>query len=470
LVEKDFRSALIKAITRRHHFKGKKGEIITSHTKKVFRKLRGPAQEVLESVLLKGEQTNTSIVYGNRLKLKLFRRLEEGINPELEIGCFLTEKEPFANVPPVAGVLEYRTRKRSEPVTLGILHGYVQNEGDAWRYTLDSLSLYWEQVLAHSGEEVPLPPGGLLLDTGVKSPSPIMVDTIGSYLASAQLLGQRTAELHLALASAVDDPNFTPEPFSVTYQRSLYHGMRGFTLQVLQLLRQRLMYLPDEIQPDAQKVLTMEDTIIRRLQELPKRKITGMRIRCHGDYHLGQVLYTGNDFVIIDFEGEPARPLGERRIKRSSLSDVAGMIRSFHYAAYVGLRGQGSALLRPEDLPMLEQWAQAWYLWVSATFLKSYMELMSDTPILPQDPEGVKTILDAYLIEKAIYEVNYELNNRPDWVGLPLKGILQVLVTEEERAAERGSGESVRTVVEARQKPEKMTKETGGKANKKAEK
>ena len=184
-----------------------------------------------------------------------------------------------------------------------------------------------------------------------------------------------------------------------------------------------------------------------------------MRARCHGDYHLGQVLYTGSDFVIVDFEGEPARHLGERRIKRSPLRDVAGMIRSFHYAACVALHGRVSTLLRPEDLPMLEEWAQAWYLWVSATFLKSYLELMAATPILPQSREGMKAILDAYLLDKAIYEVNYELNNRPDWVRAPLQGILQVLGGYRDSCVERveskAEEEAAKITTEARQKPEK---------------
>jgi maltose alpha-D-glucosyltransferase/alpha-amylase len=258
-----------------------------------------------------------------------------------------------------------------------------------------------------------------------------MGEAIGPYLVSAQLLGQRTAELHLTLASAIDEPNFVPEPFSTTYQKSLHYGLRGSAIQVLQLLRHHLRSLPDKVKTNAQRVLAVEEAIIECYQNVLKRRITGMRIRCHGDYHLGQVLYTGNDFVIIDFEGEPARRLGERRIKHSPLRDVAGMIRSFHYAAYFALRGQTSTVLRPEDLPVLQEWAWAWYLWVSAAFLKSYREIMADAPVLPQGHEGLKALLDAYLVDKAIYEVSYELNNRPDWVGLPLQGILQVVATEE---------------------------------------
>jgi maltose alpha-D-glucosyltransferase/alpha-amylase len=432
LVSPDFRSALLNLMARRRRFKGEKGEVVAYRTRKVFRRIYGSPGEPYESRLLKGEQTNTSVVYGDRLKLKLFRRLEEGISPEFEIGRFLTEVEPFANVPPVAGAIEYRARWR-EPLTLGILHGYVHSEGDAWQYTQDSLGRYFEAVLARPGVAAPVPAGSLLDITGEEIPS-IIADTIGPYLVSVQLLGQRTAELHLTLASAVDDQNFVPEPFSMAYQRSLYHSMRGSAAHVLQLLTQNMSRLPDEVRADAQGVIELEKAIIGRFQEITRRKVSGMRIRCHGDYHLGQVLHTGNDFVIVDFEGEPARHLGERRIKRSPLRDVAGMIRSFHYAAYAALHRRVATGFRTEDLPVLQDWAQAWYRWVSAVFLKSYLEIMAETPVLPRTPEEMRTILDAYLLDKAVYEVNYELNNRPDWVALPLQGILQVLKTEEEPA------------------------------------
>ena len=152
-----------------------------------------------------------------------------------------------------------------------------------------------------------------------------------------------------------------------------------------------------------------------------------MRTRCHGDYHLGQVLYTGGDFVIIDFEGEPARSLGERRIKHSPLKDVAGMLRSFHYATHVALHGHSGTALRSEDIPRLKDWAQAWFLWVSGEFLRSYLDLMSDTPVLPSAVEDIAVILDGYMLQKALYEVSYELNNRPEWLTVPLRGIMQVL-------------------------------------------
>lgn len=449
LFDKDFRQALLETIVRRRHFKGTRGEFITSSTRSFYR-LRAPFAEPLASTIMEGEQTNTSIAYSNKLILKIFRRLEGGTSIELEMGRFLTEKELFPNAPPLAGALEYQIQKKGEPITLGILHGYVPNEGDAWKYTLDSLGRYFEQVLARPGVNAPLPSTDSILDLSRQSLPAISEETIGPYLASARLLGQRTAELHLTLASATDDPDFAPEPFSTSYQRSLYHSLRAFDTQVLQSLRQYLKQLPDDVKADAQKVLALEDAIIRRLQNITERKLTGMRIHCHGDYHLGQVLHTGKDFFITDFEGEPARHLGERRIKRSPLRDVASMIRSFHYAAYVALRGRASTVLRPEDLPVLEQWAQAWYLWVSATFLKSYLELMADTPVLPKDREDVKTILETYILDKAIYEVKYELNNRPGWVAIPLRSILSILAAKEEPA---------KITPEAREKVKKEAKE-----------
>jgi maltose alpha-D-glucosyltransferase/alpha-amylase len=435
-ISRNFHEILLNVVGRRRHFKGEKGELAADCSRRLFDNLRKPAKEPLESSLLQGEQSNTSFIYGDRFKFKMFRRLEEGISPELEIGRYFTETRLFSNTPPVAGFVEYRQRWR-EPVTLGILHGYVQNEGDVWRYTLDSLGQFFESVLVHPEIEIQMPAGTCLLDNAAETVPEEIGSLIGPYLTPAQLLGQRTAEMHLAFGSAVDDPNFVPEPFSLTYQRALFHGMRSFTRQVMQRLESRIRYLPDDVKESARKLVGIENSLVERYREITKYKITGMRTRHHGDYHLGQVLYTGNDFVIIDFEGEPARHLGERRIKRSPLRDVAGMIRSFHYAAYVALHGQSSTLLRVEDVPVLEKWAVCWYMWVTSVFLNSYLEIMMDSPILPETRDGQRTLLEAYLLDKAVYEINYELNNRPDWIGLPIQGILQVLGIENEPAGEK---------------------------------
>jgi len=425
LVDKGFSKFLLQAIGRKRRFKGEMGEISASPTK-VFRNARGPYSDALEPTPMKVEQSNTSVVYGDRLILKLFRRLEEGINPDLEIGRFLTEKTSFEHISQVAGSLEYK-RRRSKPMSLAILQSFVANEGDAWQYTLDSLERYLQDVLSHPTVQSPPIPLKHMLSLP-KEPPPLAKETIGPFLTSAQLLGQRTAELHLALASGLDDPDFAPDFFTHMYQTSLYQSMRSFTIRTLQLLRERLPNIPEKLQEDAQQVLDLEKEIIERYQPIRRQRISAARIRCHGDYHLGQVLFTGKDFVIIDFEGEPARSLSERRLKRSPLLDVAGMIRSFHYAAHSALIRQAPLAPRPEDdLPLLQHWAQYWYVWVSVAFLTSYLDILKPVGLLPEDPEHLRILLDAHILEKAIYEIGYELNNRPDWVKVPLQGILQLM-------------------------------------------
>ncbi|MGH7351945.1 MAG: maltose alpha-D-glucosyltransferase, partial [Candidatus Methylomirabilales bacterium] len=196
---------------------------------------------------------------------------------------------------------------------------------------------------------------------------------------------------------------------------------------------QRLKEMPRGLQADAKRVLDLDGEIRKRFRQIRDRKITAMRIRCHGDYHLGQVLYTGKDFVIIDFEGEPARPLSERKLKRSALRDVAGMLRSFRYATRVALVEQAATGLihsRPEAIAGLEVWGRFWTVWVSTVFLKAYLAIAVETPLIPRNRGELQVLLDAFLLEKALYELAYELNNRPDWVRIPIQGILELLEGE----------------------------------------
>jgi maltose alpha-D-glucosyltransferase / alpha-amylase len=424
LYEKSFTTLLLDLIVRHRRLRGVNGEIVASSTH-AWRRAASDAAVSLDPAVLKAEQSNTSVVYGGQYILKLFRRSEEGVNPDLEIGRFLTDNTTIANVPRVLGAMEYR-RKGAGSMTLGILQEFVPNVSDAWVYTLDSLSHYFERALAHSDVQSPAASEKPLLAL-LEEDFPVLArELIGSYFESARLLGQRTAELHTALASSADDPDFAPEMFSTLYQRSIYQSMQSHIGQVFQLLRARLKQLPDGAREDAQKVLDQETEVRRRYRSLLQRRINTMRIRVHGDYHLGQVLYTGRDFVIIDFEGEPARPLSERRIKRSPLRDVAGMLRSFHYASYAALYGQVSGI-RPEDFPALEPWARYWYTWVSVAFLKAYLAAAKEKLFLPADPAELQVLLDAYLLEKGTYELGYELNNRPDWIKVPLQGLLQLL-------------------------------------------
>jgi maltose alpha-D-glucosyltransferase/alpha-amylase len=418
--------ALLAAIARGEHFQGTAGALYAFPTR-AFASLREPADATLAPTPLAAEQSNTSVVYGERFILKLFRRVADGVNPDLELGRFLTERASFPYIARVAGALEYRSATGA-PTTVGILHGFVPHRGDAWTYTLEALDGYFAAVRAQQpGEHAAVchQPLLALAETDV----PLLADElIGPYLASARLLGQRTAELHLALASDPEDPRFAPEPWAAPHQHALAQSMRDLATEAFRLLRPRLPDLPEAVREEAQQVLALEAAVLGAAQAVAQRPLTGLRIRTHGDYHLGQVLYTGDDFIITDFEGEPARPLRERQHKHSPLKDVAGMLRSFHYAAYAGLFNQvDTGTSSPsEALPACEPWAQWWYVWVSAAFLHTYLAYAGPAAVLPPTRDERQTLLDAYLLEKTVYELGYELNNRPDWVRIPLQGIRQL--------------------------------------------
>jgi maltose alpha-D-glucosyltransferase/alpha-amylase len=420
-----FNTALLGAIARHRRFRGSSGEVVAAPAK-AFRALRGAAADELPPHLVGVEQSNSSIVFGDRLILKLFRRPDKGLNPDLEIGRFLTEGARFRNAPRVAGMIEY-TRRRGEPMTLGILHELVSSEGDAWEYSLDAASAFLERALSEAGETLPETPATALSALLREEPPQLAPDLIGVYLQSASLLGRRTAEMHLALASS-DEPAFAPEPITPFYVRSADQSMRGQLRKAIPLLRRSIPGLSERAGAAAQAVLDREQQIRAHCQAALQGSLSGLRIRTHGDYHLGQVLYTGKDFVIIDFEGEPARPLSERRLKRSPLRDVAGMVRSFDYAASAAVRRlTETGVIAPERRPAAEQWSAFWYRWVSAAFLRAYFESASGAGLFPPDPEEAGPALEAFLLDKAVYEIAYELNNRPDWVDIPLRGVLRLL-------------------------------------------
>jgi maltose alpha-D-glucosyltransferase/alpha-amylase len=426
LVSPELCAALLDAIRRGRALRGSSGELRSIRTR-AFRELLGPEDDQLVPSLLAVEQSNSSVMYGDRLMLKLYRRLSEGTHPDLEVGRFLTERAHFAHAPAVAGALEYRVGRR-EPITLALLQAYVVNEGDAWQFTLDQVESFYDRALALRSEvpEVPVPEG-TPLDLSEQQP-PALVAEIGSYLEVARLLGQRTAELHLALACDRDDPDFAPEPSSSLYQRGQYQSMRTSATRALELLRRRCDLLSEPTASEAVALLSREEELLDGFRAIVGPPLGGMRIRCHGDYHLGQVLYTGNDFVIIDFEGEPARPLSERRLKRSPLRDVAGMLRSFDYAAHTALFGSAEqGAIRAADVPELEPWARFWRQWASSAFLRAYLPPVRQKGLVPVGREEFATLLRVLLLDKSVYELGYELNNRPAWARVPIRGILDLL-------------------------------------------
>ncbi len=427
IASKDFSRALLELISRRRSVAGHNGELEATHTA-ILRQLRIERGLALEPQISKAEQSNSAIIYGERLMLKLIRRLDAGINPDLEIERYLTARK-FPYAPALAGALEYRGQN-GDLFTVGVLTSFVPGCKSAWEYTLDTLGRFYERIQAlpiESHQALPLPTPSISKLAVAQLPKPVD-EMIGTYLESARILGERTAALHLALAAETEDPNFTPEPFTPHAQRGLFQSMRNLTRQNFRLLNQQLKRLPAEIQSPAQQVLALESEILQRLRTVYQGRLEAVRIRQHGDYHLGQVLYTGKDFLIIDFEGEPAVALSERRLKRSPLTDVAAMIQSFHYAAHAGVLQQiQRGTLQPAQQTALNLWARFWARWVSAVFYTAYRKAAGSAPFLPPSESDLQIMMDAYLLQKAISELGFELNTRPEWVNIPIQRILELM-------------------------------------------
>ena len=386
------------------------------------------------------EQSNTSVLYDARLILKLFRRLQPGENPDTEIGRFLTEVAHFPRIAPFLGDIRMVTQNNNghaEPTTVAMLQGLVENEGDGWQWTLDELSQFFESsVTAPPPPDLGHFPTLSAANPGEASFLHAVREHAGLYLDGAALLGRRTAEMHLALATPTDDPAFEAEPFTPEDLAADAARVEAQITHALDTLRHDLPNLPstetDSTADTAAYIFSQRRVLLSRARRLteadPAR--AGQRIRIHGDYHLGQILRAKADFVILDFEGEPARSLEERRAKQSPLRDVAGMLRSFSYAAFAGLNAftQRRPPSNTAEAKNLESWTILWQNAVSTEFLRTYestcKSAVAQNPhLIPQGPEA-QLLLNAYLLEKALYELLYELNNRPGWVRIPLAGIL----------------------------------------------
>jgi len=420
-----FGQALLKLILHRQRLRNEHGEVEGLRLP-ALRRILGEAAPP-EPALFKAEQDNSSLIFGDKLILKFFRRLESGINPDLEVSRFLAAKE-FAHSPALAGALEYSAKDNTR-FTLAVVHEFLPHARSAWDYTLETLSRYYDRVIAWvaQGRSAPPPPAEPIKLLRQDIPSEI-AEGIGTYLESARLLGERTGELHLALASGPEDPEFAPESFTPQYQRSVFQSMRTMAGQNLRLLRKQLKTLPADLLPLAQRVAEAEPAIIQRYREFYECQLTARRIRIHGDFHLGQVLWTGKDFAFVDFESETAAAMSERRIKLSPLRDVAGLVRSLHYAAYAGLHQhveRGGIPL--ENLPRFESWVRHWSLWVSVSFLKGYLHHVGPSGLLPVRDEELRAMLRAYWLNNMVIELGRELKHPVGRLQIPLQGILRLV-------------------------------------------
>jgi maltose alpha-D-glucosyltransferase/alpha-amylase len=422
----EFQQALFVMMAKKRRIRDKGEAELVFYADKATEALLKQKGGKITSKLLSAEQSNTSITYENSFFMKLYRKLDRVINPDLEITKYLTEKTDFTYIPKFVGAIEHQI-PRQAPIVLGMMLDLIPNQGDAWEYIGDSLQRYFERVLIQPDFKILGQPVGSLSQPASFEDMPEVLQNLigGAYVERVRLLGQRTAEMHLALAAHPQEKNFEPEGFSLHYQRSVYSSLQSLVRGSYHSLDKNIKNLPAATRKEAEEVLGMKSEVLKNMQRIFARKIETNKIRIHGDYHLGQVLFTGKDFVIIDFEGEPARSFSERRLKRSPLRDVAGMIRSFHYAAYHALLQQTS--IRPDDSVYMEKWAEQWYHYVSGFFLTAYLEKVQGKDFIPAKKEDFDMLMQVFLLEKAIYELNYELNNRPDWVIIPIRGVKYIM-------------------------------------------
>jgi maltose alpha-D-glucosyltransferase / alpha-amylase len=393
----------------------------------------------LPSRLMLAEQSNTSIVYGDRLILKIYRGLQEGENPDVEIGQFLSDVAHFQKIPPFYGEISTRSAT-SEKTTVAMLQGLVANEGDGWQWFLDQLSNWFKSIADRPAPEDSLTPNWL----SERKPIPEALNAARESLEAAELLGKRTAEMHLALSGHANLPAFAPEPITRADLTNEAERIEAQIKSALEALKQKIPALDETTSDIAGLLLSRRPNLLARARSLAALVAGGQRIRVHGDYHLGQTLRTGvsggdeeatpmpssGDFVILDFEGEPARSLAERRRKQSPLKDVAGMMRSFSYVSFTALdrlaaaRDKEDKNVQAADRNDAAGWARLWKNSASAMFLCAYRDTIAAAPALLAPPKESQDLLNAYLLEKALYELLYELNNRPTWLHIPINGIL----------------------------------------------
>jgi len=352
------------------------------------------------------EQSNTSVIYDDAYFLKFFRKYETGIHPDQEMTQTLNDSSEFNQVPEYAGALKI-IEEEGEAV-IAMVCDYTPHQGDGWTYVLDELAIFCDHVLEHRDN----------------MQSFDFDDALGvAFSLRVQQLGRITAEMHLAMVKAGQaNGHYAPEPFSMHYQRSLYQGMRSTTGRILRQVSALTKDMPEETRELAEQLLNTKDQVFSRLARIHDQKILTNKIRIHGDYHLGQILNTGNDFMVIDFEGEPKLSLGERRLKRSALKDVAGMLRSFDYAAAVALKREHA-----DDACFLVEQLRNWASAVQKLFVDAYLEKTKGASFIPEDDQQRDDLLAIFMLEKALYEIGYELSYRPDMAAIPLRAVLRIL-------------------------------------------
>ncbi len=402
-----FSLALLDDILHERRRRSTRGGEFVAHAAPTLKTLELPAERAVRRLSV--EQSNTSVVIAEQIMLKAYRRVHRGAQPELEIARFL-DKVGYQNTPPLLGYLEYE-HPDSAPIALCIAQQFVESQGDGWGATLAYLERFFDRRKNMNGSE----------------PDRADADDAGEhaiFLERARTLGVRTAEMHRAFATPADEPGFDAEPTTAGDLNAWVAQARATAEKALTTLERERERVPAALRDEVAAVLGRRSEIMDRLVA-PALDTTVMKTRFHGDYHLGQVLVVAADFMIVDFEGEPGRDPAVRRRKSSPLRDVAGMLRSLNYAAVAGVRGVATD--RAEDVSALEPLAHDWERRSAAAFLDGYRATIAGCVSYPGKPDQAQRLLELFILEKAFYEMSYELANRPSWLRIPLEGIRAIL-------------------------------------------
>jgi maltose alpha-D-glucosyltransferase/alpha-amylase len=400
--------ALLETMVARGSLRGSAGVLLATAAPALATRASDPGAPSSED--RPAESSRGALLFGERFLVHLERRLDEGQSPGLELSRFLAAHGASARVPPFAGAVEH-LGPRGAPVTVAVLRHAVPAEVDGRAHAVAELGRYFDRVLARGPDEPAPPSRGFQALRLIEGELPGGArEAVGGYLDAAALIGRRTAELHLALASDPDDPAFAPEPYAPFDQRGAYQAVRALSGRWLRALRGRARALGPEVAAAAERLVAAEPRILLRLGALLGGRLTAQRTRHHGSYGLGRLFVLGHDVFIADLDGDPARPAAERRRKASPLRDAAGMIRSFFDAAWSTLLDP--ARLRPEDVEAARPWADLWWWSSSSAFLGGYLAVAREGTALPPERAEIAALLDAFLFEAGLLALGDALSAR----------------------------------------------------------
>jgi trehalose synthase-fused probable maltokinase len=416
----DFRESLFTNISKKAQIEVGEGSLFFE---------RGPSIEKIDadkisSKILNAEQSNTTLVYNETYYLKIYRKLFRDTNPDYEITKFLTKKSNFKNSPEYSGAITWG-QEGSFKVSIGLMQKKIENQGDAWTFFLQKTHEYFRRVSRKQVNINLLPKIELYQPTTIQNLPLIYIELITlEVLSKIELLAKRTAEMHYALFSEKVDKNFAPISFSEDYRVWLLNKLMYQLDNRVNLLEMNLDKLSDKSRAFAEQFLENKGKVKGAILNFNEELLNSSRIRIHGDYHLGQVIMQDDDFFILDFEGEPESTIRDRKVKQPPLKDVAGMCRSFHYAVYATVFNHDEYGLSEEDMT---EAGGRFYRAVISIYLNTYIKTAMELGLNIGYKKEISFLLRYHLFEKAIYELGYELNSRPDWVVIPLKGISQII-------------------------------------------